>query len=277
MCLIFTEEQKKKWFTHEKDDVNKNRLPELTETLKNKMRKRMECSDEDMKFWYIALALQCTRIYVKYHLDDEKRLNELKERYANHPIIGLPFKVVWQFAKRDNVGEALRHVNQVAYNDAVSTACTIIQCVNDIGLERYGQYGLMIPEKRFSIDEDSASILAEFLTDWALSRTKKADDIGTLFDLIICAFYYLMHRGEYTHHSLAVNTIIIYSNSVASYSDYFWTGDNMKYSRMEGILNMPADEFVERVDRLFCNDSFIREVFVEYCYVTNHGHSGTLL
>lgn len=272
MCLW---EQKKIWFVG--DDVNTNRLQELTAALKNKIQKRMDCSDEDLKFWYIALALQCTRIYVKYHLDDEERLNELKERYANHPIIGLPFKVLWQYARRDNVGEALRQVNQSAYNDAVSTACAIIQCANGIGAETYSQYGLMIPEKNFLIDEDSATILAEFLNDWALSRTKNVDDIGTLFDLIICAFYYLMHRGEYTHHSLAVNTIIIYSNSVASYSDYFWTGDNIKYGRMDGILNMPADKFVEQVDKLFCNDTFIREILVEYFYVTELGHTGNLL
>ena len=99
MCLLFPEEQKKKWFTHEKDDVTKNRLPDVTKGLQNKMQKRMDCNDKEMQLWYVAVALQCTGIYVKYHIDDEKSLNELKVKYADHPIIGLAFGVAQYFSQ----------------------------------------------------------------------------------------------------------------------------------------------------------------------------------
>jgi len=40
---------------------------------------------------------------------------------------------------------------------------------------------------------------------------------------------------------------------------------------------MSFDEFIKRTDALFQNDIFIREMFLEYFYVVNQGHTGNLL
>lgn len=256
-----------------KDDVTKNRLSELTDMLKGKMQERIGCNESDMDFWFVALALQCTRIYMKYHMED---LDVMRETYAEHPIIGLPFRVVGELFKVNDMKVAFEQANLTACEDVTLVAEATIHQLAVIGEQVYARYGLPIVEDS-CVDDEIMNSLAAYLNDWALMRKKKREDLGTLFDLIVCIVYFLLQNRKNANFGLHINNLLMYSNSVASFSDYFWTANHTAYGRMEGILHMSINDFAGSIDRLFYEETFVREVLLEYLYIVNRGHEGTLL
>ena len=101
-----------------KDDVTKNQLPELTGVLKSKMQRCMDYNNEDMEFWHVVFALQCTKIYVKYHMNDVENLNELKKEYESYPIISFPLLIVLQLSPARSIGATFaERLNKLFCND----------------------------------------------------------------------------------------------------------------------------------------------------------------